>query len=503
MSLDRRSFLKLAGTAASAMLLPKLASQVGRIQNGDQRPNIIVLLFDAMSARNLSVYGYPRRTTPNLERFAERSIVYHSHYAGGNYTIPGTATLLTGTYPWTHRAINYSGQVKHGLVDNNIFQALGEDYQRVAFGQNVWAHFILAQFADDIDMILSPGSYSELNYLVSDYFPNDRNMAAKALDDFIYKRDRSPVSVLFGALYRAMYYRETTMLDVSGYPRGIPQNVNYPIYFRLANLFDGLASLIGDFSSPTFAYLHLFPPHAPYRSSDEFFGSFVDGWSPVDKPVHRLGDKLDSQVIKTARRGYDEYIATLDWEFGRFLDLLEENGILDNSYVIITSDHGEMFERGEKAHASVLLYEPIVHVPLLISTPGQKDRRDYYSQTHAVDILPTVTQLAGKPIPSWSEGQLLPGLGGSEDQTRGIYVVEAKYNPAFTALSKATIVLQKDDYKLIYYKGYDAEDSFELYDLKADIEELDDLYPMKPVIAKTLSEELLDSLSDADKPYRK
>lgn len=503
MTIDRRSFLKLAGSAASAFLLPRLASQTNMMAGGGVRPNIIVILFDAMSARNLSVYGYPRLTTPNFERFAERAIVYHSHYAGGNYTIPGTATLLTGLYPWTHRAINYSGQISRKIVENNIFRVLGDDYHRVAFGQNVWAHFILTQFANDIDNLLSPGAYGEINYLLGDHFPKDRNMAARALDDFLFKRDRSPASVLLGPLYRAMYYRETAMLDSAGYPRGIPQNVNYPIYFRLTELFDGLVALINSFSSPTFAYLHLFPPHAPYRSSDDFFGKFVDGWSPVNKPNHRLGDNLDKQVVKTARRTYDEYLATIDWEFGKFMDRLDEMGVFENSYVIITSDHGEMFERGEKAHASVLLYDPVIHIPLMISMPGQKTRQDVYSATHAVDVLPTLAQLTGKPIPAWSEGSLLPGLEGESQMGRSIYTVEAKYNPAFTELKKATVVLQKDGYKLIYYKGYDVEDAFELYDLTTDGEELDDLYPGKPSVTKLLVEELLDSLADADKPYKK
>lgn len=503
MTLDRRSFLKLAGATASAVLFPGLLSRVKMLQGGDTRPNIIMILFDAMSARNLSLYGYPRRTSPNLERFADRSTVYRSHHSGGNYTIPGTATLLTGAYPWNHRALNYSGQVRHGMVGNNIFRMLGEDYHRLAFGQNVWAHFILTQFAADIDTLLSPGSFGELNYLLSDYFPKDRNIAVRALDDFMFKREPgTPASILFETLHQALYYRGSAMIDPAGYPRGIPQNVNYPIHFRMEDLFDGLASLILGFSSPTFAYLHLFPPHAPYRSSDRFFGAFVDNWSPVDKPAHRLGDKLDRQVIKTARRGYDEYIATLDWEFGRLLDIFEQNGVLDNSYVIVTSDHGEIFERGEKAHASVLLYEPLVHIPLMISSPGQRDRREVHSPTHAVDLLPTIAQIAGKQIPAWSEGKVLPGLGGLEEQGRSIFMVEAKYNPAFNPLKKATLVMQKDEQKLIYYTGYEGQDSFELYDLNADAEELEDLYPTQPAAAKILREELLDSLADADNLFK-
>src|SRR5688572_28880566 len=502
--INRRSFLKLAGAATSAVLLPRLVSRLdSNLQQNASFPNIIILLFDAMSARNLSVYGYPRPTATNLERFAARATVYHSHSAGGNYTIPGTASLLTGTYPWTHRAINYGGQIKADVVEDNIFHALGNEYHRLAFGQNVWARIILTQFMADIDTFLPSGTFGELDYLLSRQFPIDQNMAAQALDDFVFKIEREPASLMFGPLHRILYFRDSTKLKPKGYPRGLPQNVNYPIYFRLEDVFDGLASLLQSLPSPFFTYLHLFPPHAPYRASDKFYSKFLDHFLPVKKPVHRLSDRLSNLIVKTARRSYDEYVASLDWEFGRLLDAMEGAGIFENSYVVITSDHGEMFERGEKAHATVLLYDPIVHVPLMISKPGQKSRHDIYAPTHAVDVLPTILQLAGKPIPSSSEGRLLPGLGGVEDMQRSIFMVEAKNSPAFQPFKKATIAMQKGNYKLIYYMGYEPEDTFELYDLHADIEELDDLYPAQPTIARQMKEELLDSLLDANKPYMK
>src|SRR5258705_6067896 len=99
----RRDFLKILGAAASTIFFPRVASWEDEnfSQETVSKPNVIILLFDAMSARNLSIYGYPRPTSPNFERFAEHAIVYHSHYAGGNFTIPGVSTLLTRTYPWT------------------------------------------------------------------------------------------------------------------------------------------------------------------------------------------------------------------------------------------------------------------------------------------------------------------------------------------------------------------------------------------------------------------
>ena len=86
---------------------------------------------------------------------------------------------------------------------------------------------------------------------------------------------------------------------------------------------------------------------------------------------------------------------------------------------------------------------------------------------------------------------------------RSHFIVEAKSTPAFQPFKRATIAMQKGNYKLIYYTGYEPEDTFELYDLDADIEELDDLYPPQPAIGKRMKEELLDSLLDANKPYMK
>jgi len=150
-----------------------------------------------------------------------------------------------------------------------------------------------------------------------------------------------------------------------------------------------------------------------------------------------------------------------------------------------------------------LLYDPVVHIPLMISAPGQLTRRDVYAPTHAVDVLPTLLQLAGKPAPAWCEGKLLPGLGGVEDMERSFFIVEAKNSPAFQPFNKATIAMQKGNFKLIYYTGYEPDDTFELYDLNADIEELDDLYLAQPAIARRMKEELLVSLLDANKPYMK
>ena len=157
-----------------------------------------------------------------------------------------------------------------------------------------------------------------------------------------------------------------------------------------------------------------------------------------------------------------------------------------------------MFERGEKNHETPLLYDPVVHIPLMISMPGQQDHKDIYSPTNSVDMLPTLLHLAGREAPTWCEGTLLPGLGGQEDSGRATFSVEAKSNPAFAPIKKGTIAMRKGKYKLIYYTGYEKQDSFELYDLEDDLEELTDLYPTQPALASSMREELLARFHAAD-----
>jgi len=204
--------------------------------------------------------------------------------------------------------------------------------------------------------------------------------------------------------------------------------------------------------------------------------------------------------LLSSREKYDEYLASWDDEVGRLFDYLEDSGMLDRSIVIITSDHGEMFERGVSGHTTPLIYNPLVRVPLIISMPGQAQRVDVHTNTSCIDIPPTIAHLAGNPIPDWGEGELLPGLGGKENDRRSIYVLDAKENSAFAALSRYSVSLTKGRFRLTHY-NYPSYQSFEFYDLEADPGELQDLYPSNPAMALEMQRELLDKINDVNRPY--
>jgi arylsulfatase A-like enzyme len=513
--LNRRDFFKLSALIPiSAVIPPWVKNLVSPNGIGQDMPpsHIIIILFDAMSARNLSVYDYPRNTTPNLIRFASRANVYHSHYSAGNFTVPGTTSLLTGLYPWTHRAINEAGLIAREFTGRNIFRSFGGHYKRLAFAQNLFARFILDQFDKDIDIYLSPESFSLANGIAGSWFTNDLPSGYRSFDDFLFKFDKvsskpASASLIFGTIQRLFFLRQVAEVQniySQEYPLGLPGDDNYPIYYRLEDVFNGLISDVKNIKTSTVAYFHLFPPHEPYRPSKDFFAKFFDNYLPLPKPEHALSHRISQTDLNGYRRRYDEYIAYLDSQFGRLFDVLETSGLLENSVVVVTGDHGELFERGEQGHATPLLYDPVVRVPLLISTPGQNNRNDIYQPTNSVDVLPTLLHLSNQPIPSWCEGTLLPGLGGDYDSQRNTFSMDAKLNPAFAPLKTATIAMRKGPYKLIHYMGYGKgyADAYELYNLEDDLEEMNNLRTSEAVIASQMKAELLEALNEANSRFK-
>jgi arylsulfatase A-like enzyme len=284
------------------------------------------------------------------------------------------------------------------------------------------------------------------------------------------------------------------------YPRRLPAATDL---FRLEDVVDGAIGLLRDLPQPTLTYLHFFPPHGFYRPKGKYNKYFMDDWQATHKPAHPLiNDPTPFESQENQRRRYDQYLASWDAEVARLFDFMRTSGLLDTSYVIITSDHGEIFERGHVGHSTPLIFGPLVHVPLIISRPGQTSRIDVRAPTSSVDLLPTIAALSGLDVPPWAEGQLLPELGGTPREDRSIYVLDAKTNSAFGKLTKLSLSLSQGEYRLTYYQypNRDYQD-FELYHLAADPDELNNIYSDDLPVAARLKDELLQKLSEVNRGY--
>ena len=511
MKLTRRDLLKLLFmTPLLKLEWDKIANQLSspQMQDNQSNPNVLVLVFDTFAAVQSSLYGYFRETTPNLARFAERATVFHQHYSAGNFTSPGTASLLTGTYPWTHRAFNIKGAIDESLLNSNLFSLFGEkDYYRTAYTHSSLAIVFLNQFADDIDF-LKPlvDLFLSNNVLADQIFPNDLNTAAYS-ENLILPRDgRLPTSLFVSLMNEGReLIQEKNLIEKYNdlFPRGLPSADEEGRVFILEKAIDWLIGEISQAPEPYLMYAHLLPPHEPYRPRIDYTDLFNDEWLPVLKEQHFTAEGLAQAALNQRRRTYDHYLAYVDSEFGRLYDAMLENGTLDNTYVVVTSDHGQMFERGIHGHITPTLYNPVLQIPLIISKPGQQQRQDVHVRTSTIDLVPSLLTATGHQLPSWTEGKLLPTFTEEPDEpNRPIYAMDAKRNFRDQPLTVGTMTLMKGPYKLIHYFGYNEyEDSYELYNLEQESEELQNLYELEPTIAAEMREEMQAKIAEKNEPY--
>jgi arylsulfatase A-like enzyme len=337
-------------------------------------PNALFVVLDTVRADALSSYGYERRTTPNLDRLAARGVRFAHARAAGAWTLPSHASMFTGRWP-------------HEL-SARFEVPLDETYPT------------LAEY-------LSDRGYETAGFIANTWFCNPWYGLARG---FLH--------------YEATPGGFRTLLQCSGLGRRLSKHLGRPRNERLsANMPRKDAETVNrEFLNwlqnraqpdrPFFAFLNYFDVHDPYllcREPDQSFGLRPE--SPVD---HRLlrdwlevdKAKLSTRDVRLARDGYDDCLAYLDAEFGRMLNVLERRGVLNNTWIIVTADHGEQFgEHGRYLHGNSLYLENF-HVPLLIVPPrhAEPSGRVIPQAVSLRDLAATVVDLLGM-----KEGSPFPG----------------------------------------------------------------------------------------------
>ena len=363
---------------------------------------------------------------------------------------------------------------------------------------------LLSQFSTGLDEYIPRETFFLDTYdkFISTLFRNDDDIATVSwIRNMQVREDGSAYSLFLSHLYERLQESRLESLEPR-FPRGIPLagTVNH---FLLETAIDGVGHRLVDIPQPFIGYFHFLPPHHPYRTSNEFFNAFKgDGVKFIEKPTEPLARRVKRNQAKT-RTEYDEYILYCDQEFNRLYNALEATGMLDNSWLILTSDHGEMFERGIDGHGSDVLYQPVVRIPLIIFEPGRQSGMDIHEPTSAIDVLPTLMHLAGKKQADWAEGSILPPFS-TQYLNRSVFAVQAIDNPPREPLTRASVIQVKENYKLHYYFGYPqlpGGETVKLFDIQADPEELIDLASSKQGIAGEMLNELQTKIQQVNLPY--
>jgi arylsulfatase A-like enzyme len=492
--INRRDFLKLAAMLPLANLkLPSYSP------GSPDQPNILIIVLDALSARHMSLYGYPRVTTPYIENFAERATVFHNHYAGGNFTTPGTASLLTGTLPWTHHAFHIHGMVNDLSIPHNLFNQVPPGTYTTSYTHNLFALTLLYQFRDSLAELVMPRKLALKDFEFSDQlFKNDYNIAYIGENISLNTNNKAASSLflsLFDRLFKQNQERQINKKYDNLFPVRVPEENG--VIFILEDSINWAIEQVKSLPQPYLAYFHFLPPHDPYLPTRDFIGKFRgDGYFPVEKPKSFASLGLEQKALNNNCLLYDEYLAYADFEFGRLVSEMQKNGLLDTTYLILTSDHGELFERGISGHVTPVLYESIVHIPLIISRPGIDTRMDIYDQTSCIDVLPTILNIYGQPIPQWCEGRILPSFASQDSSIeRAIFAMDNKSNPKYGPITSGTLMAIQGNYKLINNMNNGGPVEGELYNLKNDPEELENLVNSQRSITESLRKALSEKFN--------
>lgn len=429
--------------------------------------NIVLITFDALANQQTSLYGYHRKTTPELDRLGQKSYVFDYMYSSSNWTRPSLYSLMTGKHPY-----NSSGNALIGYT---------------VWPKNQNLPFLLKELGYETAMVWS-NDYScpWIGNLTSfdNIAPNNRHL----LNMLFCKLGLGPNPWLLSIIEGNRIYRVITDLINVIYK----QSDDIDPILRPEYSFSKALELLSYLKKPFFLWIHIYPPHAPYLPKDGFlysilkdkiFDSYKDylnskSWYPLkDQP------KIDQLAMR-----YDENIRYVDYEFGNFLSMLTKRGLFDNSILIVSADHGQMFERGFWSHGGPYLYQPVIHVPLIIHLPGQTQGQRINANVSHVDIAPTVLDLLGINPPNWMEGksfkQAMYGNNLDTDTKFSIKMDFVNCRPNHKIQSIAAI---KGNYKLIKYLELN---QYEMYDVRNDSKEQINLISSKPEIFSSLKGEI-------------
>ncbi|MEM7310994.1 MAG: sulfatase [Planctomycetota bacterium] len=397
-------------------------SPIPRRRRDADHPSVLVFLVDTLRADAISAYRNPRKTTPNLDALAAEGLVFERAIAPAPWTLPSVASLFTGLGPYAHGAINPN---RTRLVEEH--DTLAEKLLRSG---------------------TSTGAFVR-NPLITRIRNFDQGFEV---------------------------FRE-----LSG---GQPADT-------YAAFLEWMRERKGD---QCFGYLHVMAPHAPYAppagprerfTSADYTGPYPDAsqevlWKVREALQAREDRARDGEVVSDddVRHFHDLYeaeVAAWDERFGALLDTLRAEGLLDDTVIVVTSDHGEeFFEHGLLSHGQTV-HEELVHVPLLLHGPGVPASR-VAAAVPWIELNRTLLELAG----------LQPGEGGRTllDMARGagldapILLGSDSGQRRGVAGMERVVGLRTETQKLVWWPR---DDRFELYDLTDDPGEANNLLAGKDV----------------------
>lgn len=341
-------------------------------------PNVLLLILDSTRARNTNLYGYHRRTTPFLEQFAESATIYEQARAPAGRSLPSHASIFTGYLPQEHGLHTIDEKL---ATDTSIFEELAEQgYETGLFTDNPYLADLDTGLANGFDTIFNNKDLFEEGLSPSAFVEHEGVRYIDFLRESVAS-DKPLKSLLNGVSWMAKWR----------FPTLLPQGTVFTKGFTYADQFKEWRSSL-DEEQAWAACINLMDTHVPFRPMDTY-----NKWQTADS--EKVYKKADTENVNKTERWkhvllenrYDGTIRQADAVVESIVTSLDDGGVLDDTLVIVTSDHGEGFGERSPRHDNPIIGhgdgvdEELLHVPLLVKRPNQTSNETVRSPVSLAD----------------------------------------------------------------------------------------------------------------------
>jgi arylsulfatase A-like enzyme len=373
-------------------------------------PNIILLVLDTVGAKHLSLYGYHRPTTPNLEKIARECTLYTRCLAPACWTVPSHASLFTGLYPSQHGAFESRFLLRDNLPHLvPALKALG--YGTIGISTNSLVS-PASGLCQDFDEFHDLGA-ADFSRILGGLHGSDHGEADSGDLSACLKTVVSPKNAL-GNLLRHLWdsgeagkvlktVMEMAVRQGAKWLKPGPIDNATPYTRKTVSLIENVLARQATADSPFFLFVNILQAHQNYCppiSRRRFSGWHQRTTASPQKFYFQDDSPALTRLVATYNNLYDDEILYLDSVIGRLWQMFQAAALMEDTVVIITSDHGEHF--GEWGHYTHImsLYNELLWVPLLVHYPQglaspAQDRR----LVSLTDLYATILDLADSPLP--------------------------------------------------------------------------------------------------------
>lgn len=390
------------------------------IKETQKTPNVIFILIDALRADHLSSYGYPRETSPYIDSIAREGVLFSNAISSAPWTTPSVMSIFTSVYPSVHGVVRVALEL--GVLSDD-FTTLAErllknDYETAGIISNPWLD-----------------KNWKLNQGFKTYEMVDWNDARKVTSKALSWLDKRPANPFF------------------------------------------LSWLYSKSSIPFFLYLHYMDVHAPYDSIpspyNELFlenKDIISNRKLTEEEIKKIPGYWGLRDIKKTDLNfyitrYDQEIRFVDAEIKKLMDNFDRLGLLNNTIIVITSDHGVEFLEHGGWDMGKNLHDENLHIPLIIKLPSKLPHTHIIdNQVRSIDIMPTLLGILDIPAPNNINGENLTPLIYQKGQLNLDAFSEAMDSDPFNYIKS----LRTERFKMIY--DTNTKNAW-LYDLETDPKE--------------------------------